>query len=90
MDKDADVGVSGEPRDHNPRLFNGVLDDPEMDELSFYEKKALLIDRELDSHGMGKYQVCFYFTFEEVSLVIPSEPDSFSGIYSSYVASATC
>ena len=36
---------------------NGVLSDPEMEGLSLYEKKALLVNRELDSHGMGKYQV---------------------------------
>lgn len=34
--------------------------DPEMEGLTLYEKKALLVNRELDSHGMGKYQVrCF-------------------------------
>ncbi|MCJ1268128.1 hypothetical protein MMC22_008014 [Lobaria immixta] len=60
-DKDVNVGVLGEPRDHSPRYFNGVLDDPEMDGLSLYEKKALLVDRELDSHGMGKYQWCIFF-----------------------------
>ena len=69
-DKDVNVGVLGEPRDHNPRYFNGVLDDPEMDGLSLYQKKALLIDRELDSHGMGKYQVCFHSALEEVGLVM--------------------
>ena len=57
-DKDINVGVLGEPRDHHPPFFNGVLDDAEMDGLSLYEKKTLLVDRELDSHGMGKYQVC--------------------------------
>lgn len=36
---------------------NGALSDPEMEGLSLYEKKALLVNRELDSHGMGKYQV---------------------------------
>lgn len=67
-DKDVNVDVLGEPRDLNPRCLDGVLDDPEMDGLSLYEKKALLIDRELDSHGMGKYQVCPYSTFEEHGL----------------------
>lgn len=60
LDKDVNVDVLGKPPDQNPRYLNGVLDDPDMDGLSLYEKKALLIDRELDSHGMGKYQVCFY------------------------------
>lgn len=36
---------------------NGAASDPEMEGLSLYEKKALLVNRELDSHGMGKYQV---------------------------------
>lgn len=31
-------------------------DDPEMHGLSLYEKKALLVNRELTSQGMGKYQ----------------------------------
>ena len=34
-----------------------VSSDPEMEGLSLYEKKALLVNRELDRHGMGKYQV---------------------------------
>lgn len=67
-DKDVNVDVLGEPRDLNARCPNGVLDDPEMDGLSLYEKKALLIDRELDSHGMGKYQVCLYSSLEEHSV----------------------
>ena len=33
-----------------------ILDDPELEGLSLYEKKALLVNRELDSHGMGRYQ----------------------------------
>ena len=33
-----------------------ILDDPELEGLTLYEKKALLVNRELDSHGMGKYQ----------------------------------
>lgn len=36
--------------------FSGVSSDPEMEGLTLYEKKALLVNRELDSHGMGKYQ----------------------------------
>lgn len=68
-DKDVDVGVLGEPHDHNPHHLNGALDDPETDGLSLYEKKAVLIDRELDSHGMGRYQVGFYSTLGEGRLV---------------------
>ncbi|KAL8831758.1 MAG: hypothetical protein Q9191_000686 [Dirinaria sp. TL-2023a] len=37
--------------------YDGIVNDPEMEGLTLYEKKALLINRELDSHGMGKYQV---------------------------------
>ena len=35
--------------------------DPEMQGLTLYEKKALLVNRELDSHGMGKYQWYIFF-----------------------------
>ena len=41
------------------RRDNG--DDPEMEGLTLYEKKALLVNRELDSHGMGKYQWYIFF-----------------------------
>ena len=40
---------------------NGHPEDPEMEGLTLYEKKALLVNRELDSHGMGKYQWCIFF-----------------------------
>ena len=45
------------------RLENqdGHYPDPEMEGLSLYEKKALLVNRELDSHGMGKYQWYIFF-----------------------------
>ncbi|KAL9614922.1 MAG: hypothetical protein Q9167_000664 [Letrouitia subvulpina] len=33
-----------------------IATDVEMEGLSLYEKKALLVNRELDSHGMGRYQ----------------------------------
>ncbi|MCJ1308099.1 hypothetical protein MMC25_001751 [Agyrium rufum] len=33
-----------------------ILDDEELKGLTLYEKKALLVNRELDSHGMGRYQ----------------------------------
>ena len=36
-------------------------DDPEMEGLTLYEKKALLVNRELDSYGMGKYQWYIFF-----------------------------
>ncbi len=55
-----DNNVLGESPGRRPHHCSGVLDDPEMAGLSLYEKKAVLVNRELDSHGMGKYQVsCF-------------------------------
>lgn len=35
---------------------SGIFNDPELEGLTLYEKKCVLINRELDSHGMGKYQ----------------------------------
>ncbi len=55
-DKTVDVGVSHKPPGGVSSFRNGVLDDPEMDGLTLYEKKALLINREFNAHGMGKYQ----------------------------------
>ena len=40
---------------------NGHSPDPEMEGLTLYEKKALLVNRELDSDGMGKYQWYIFF-----------------------------
>lgn len=36
-------------------------DDPEMEGLTLYEKKALLVNRELNAHGMGRYQWYIFF-----------------------------
>lgn len=49
----------GTSSDRRYSYQNGTIQDPEMDGLSLYEKKALLVNRELDSFGMGKYQVIF-------------------------------
>lgn len=35
--------------------------DPEMDGLSLYEKKALVVNRELAAQGMGRYQWMVFF-----------------------------
>lgn len=35
--------------------------DPELEGLTLYEKKALLVNRELDRQGMGKYQWMIFF-----------------------------
>lgn len=32
------------------------IDDPEMEGMTLYEKKCVLINREIDNNGMGKYQ----------------------------------
>jgi len=40
---------------------HGVGSDPDMEGLTLYEKKALLVNRELDAHGMGKYQWYIWF-----------------------------
>lgn len=40
---------------------NSHPQDSEMEGLTLYEKKALLVNRELDSHGMGKYQWYIFF-----------------------------
>lgn len=40
---------------------SGVAGDPEMDGLTLYGKKALLVHRELDSQGTGKYQWYNFF-----------------------------
>lgn len=40
---------------------DGYHQDPEMEGLTLYEKKALLVNRELNSHGMGKYQWYIFF-----------------------------
>lgn len=54
-DKDLDFKVKDDSPEGLPAYRNEVQD-PEMDGLTLYEKKALLVNRELDSHGMGKYQ----------------------------------
>lgn len=56
MDDQKGAGILGESPDGKATVYNGVVNDPEMDGLTLYEKKALLVNRELDSHGMGKYQ----------------------------------
>ncbi|KAL8970559.1 MAG: hypothetical protein Q9183_001463 [Haloplaca sp. 2 TL-2023] len=57
----AATGILGKSPDGKPTEFHGNLNDPEMDGLTLYEKKALLVNRELDSHGMGKYQWYIFF-----------------------------
>ncbi|TLD31297.1 hypothetical protein PspLS_01873 [Pyricularia sp. CBS 133598] len=58
--KDADVGEggSGFSIDESPASRRGTPDgyDSEMEGLTIYEKKALLVNRELAAQGMGRYQ----------------------------------
>ena len=42
-------------------LYTDILNDPELEGLTLYEKKAILVNRELNSHGMGKYQWWIFF-----------------------------
>ena len=35
---------------------NALATDPELEGLTLYEKKAVLVNRELDQQGMGRYQ----------------------------------
>lgn len=44
-----------------PNYQDGSSRDTEMEGLTLYEKKAMLVNRELDSHGMGKYQWYIFF-----------------------------
>ncbi|KAL9011527.1 MAG: hypothetical protein Q9173_003635 [Seirophora scorigena] len=61
MDDKKEAGVLGEAPDGKPTAFDAIANDPEMAGLTLYEKKALLVNRELDSHGMGKYQWYIFF-----------------------------
>lgn len=45
----------------DPEPGSPTHDDPEMHGLSLYEKKALIVNRELASQGMGKYQWMIFF-----------------------------
>lgn len=61
-DKDLDVkDVNVLNGDSPTNSHNGFLADPEMEGLTLYERKALLVNRELNSHGMGKYQWYIFF-----------------------------
>ena len=60
INKQPEVVIPSEVEAHIP-YQNGAAKNPEMDGLTLYEKKALLVNRELDSHGMGKYQWYIFF-----------------------------
>ena len=67
-DKSVDVGVLHESPEGRPAFRDGAIDDPEMDGLTLYEKKALLINREFNSQGMGKYQ--WYGRFQAFTRIL--------------------
>lgn len=56
MEDNKEAGIPGLSPDCKPTQSDGMINDLEMDGLTLYEKKALLVNRELNSHGMGKYQ----------------------------------
>jgi len=48
--------------DSPPALDPSVYaNDPELEGLTLYEKKCVLINREIDNNGMGKYQWYIWF-----------------------------
>lgn len=50
---------SGSPRaDVNTASFAG---DPDFEGLTLYEKKCVLVNREIDNNGMGRYQIYIWF-----------------------------
>ena len=53
-DKVLDMGTAKGALPSPSGRAEDVLDDPEMEGLTLYEKKALLVNRELDGHGMGE------------------------------------
>ena len=61
IDKDLNIDLKGDAPEGNTTYLNGSRHDPEMEGLTLYEKKALIVNRELDSHGMGKYQWYIFF-----------------------------
>ncbi|KAI4184700.1 MAG: hypothetical protein L6R41_004561 [Letrouitia leprolyta] len=56
MEENKEIGIHGLSPDGKSAHHDRVNNDPEMEGLTLYEKKALLVNRELNSHGMGKYQ----------------------------------
>ena len=65
-EKAAGKKMSGDSLGKRPGPYDELRNDPEMEGLTLYEKKALLVNRELNSHGMGK---CIEFRFSVVRIV---------------------
>ena len=64
-DKDIEVtdrvDETADPPTGNIGPYHDIFHDHEFEGLTLYEKKALLVNRELDSHGMGRYQWWIFF-----------------------------
>ena len=60
-EKAIEAGTSPITQDRMEDSQFAILDDPGFHGLTLYEKKALLVNRELDAHGMGKYQWWIFF-----------------------------
>lgn len=60
-EKVIEAGTSPISQDRIGDSHFAILDDPGFHGLTLYEKKALLVNRELDAHGMGKYQWWIFF-----------------------------
>jgi hypothetical protein len=52
------MGTKDDARDEEVRSDDYDSNDPDFEGMSLYERKSLLIDRDLDRMGMGRYQVC--------------------------------
>lgn len=48
-EKKVELGMENESLDRKAGPYDGIANDPEMEGLTLYEKKALLVNRELDS-----------------------------------------
>lgn len=53
-EKELDMASAGDPVPARSGKWDDALNDPEMEGLTLYEKKALLVNLELNGHGMGK------------------------------------
>lgn len=58
--EDSDDGGSDSALSSRGSLKTLLSEDAELQGLSLFEKKAALVSRELDRHGMGRYQWCIW------------------------------
>ncbi|KAL9127488.1 MAG: hypothetical protein Q9217_003644 [Psora testacea] len=80
-----DVSIKADSSGDGASYRQAVLQDPALHGLTLYEKKALLVNQELDSHGMGKYQ-CRRYAFNLTVLIASvfglclAAPSNYDGI----------